>query len=844
MPPRSHQPPASLTCAEDVALWAEHLPLMVSCFGPDLRLLYCNAAYASWQGQSQKKLLGRPLADLLPEADRADVMLRTDRALQGEPQQYERHETRDGAERWIQVRLTPLRKDQNAANVEGLLCFMQDMTRQHAQDTRLDLLRASPGITFWELDLPSGMIHAEHDWLAPEDHQTPTVLSTAEWLDRVVAEDRAALQNAFTAIAAPDVSEQTVEVRFRRPDGGIVWTLTHGIVQQRGPGGVATRVFGITWDISELRHTPRQLERTEGRFRMLAELSSEWFWESDAQDVLTYITRSSRRSADTPLAEMDVTGSPIFQLYPGQEFSPEWAQLRFLMDERRDVRDLIVPFRYDIARALMWWRLDASPLIDEHGAFQGYRGVMRDVTSEHQAEERLQLAAYRDSLTGLANRALFEKHVEDAIQVTAKGQRFAVLFVNIDRFQQINDSLGHAVGDKVLVETAQRLVQLTRPHNTAARFSGDEFLVLARDVGSAQQAITLAEHFREALSMPMDLQGRQVQSGVSIGVALHPEHGATTSDLLHHADAAMHEAKTLGRNRATVFSAELQTRIERRLRLEEELRQAIDNQSFEVHLQPIWSRMQSVLLHDESATIQTLRKAYTISGFEALARWTRGNGERVSPGEFIPILTESGMLDSFGPVMLDIALRAFGRLRNECRFTGTLSYNVSPRQLRMGSCVSCVLGALQQHQIPADRLVMEMTENVEIEANPELRAIFDDLRENGVAIALDDFGVGYSNLGYLTHLPVTQIKIDRAIAAGVSSDRHKAAVARATITMAKTLDLEVVAEGVETAADLLWMERAGCPMIQGWLFTPGLNVQQAVNLLRELGPQPATCPVP
>ena len=306
------------------------------------------------------------------------------------------------------------------------------------------------------------------------------------------------------------------------------------------------------------------------------------------------------------------------------------------------------------------------------------------------------------------------------------------------------------------------------------------------------------------------------------------------AELLGRADAAMHESKALGRNRVESFSVALQSRIERRSQLEEELRAAIANRSFEVHFQPIWTRRQSVLLQDDSASVETLRRAYEISSFEALARWTRGNGERVQPGEFIPILADSGLLDDFGPVMMSIAMEGFSRLRNEQNFHGTMAYNVSPRQLHVSACVSCIADMAAQNRVPCDRIALELTENVEIEHNPDLLAVLDAFGQLGVQLSLDDFGVGYSNLGYLTRLPVSQIKIDRAIASGVSTDRFKAAIARATLTMAKTLNLEVVAEGVETVADLLWMERAGCPMIQGWVFARALNVQQALNLLREL----------
>ena len=808
---------------------------MAGCFDAQSRLLYCNTAYANWLGKTPGELLGQTLDQFTPQDTLCFITPHIAAVLGGQIAQYERqgHHTGRHAGRWLQVRLVPFPPSANGA-IPGYFCFMQDTTRLHASDTSLDLLRTSPGLTIWDLDLQSGQLHAEQNWLDEAHRHTPKTFTMPEWMGHVVPADLPALEQAIARISAPGGFVQTVETRFIRVDGSMVTTMNHGMVRERGPDGTATRILGLTWDITELRQTQHRLVRSESRFRMLAELSNEWFWESDPDGILTYITRSARRSGESPMSGLNLVGQNLGALYPGQEFSPEWAQLRFLMEEHEEVRDLVVPFRLGPDQALLWWRIDASPLIDHLGLFQGYRGVVRDVTKAHQDEEKLELAAYRDALTGLANRTLFEKHVEDAIAVTPPGQSFAVLFIDLDRFKLINDALGHAVGDRVLVETAQRLVQLARPNNTAARFGGDEFLILARDAHDAAQAMRMAMLVQDKLGEPMHYAERTLQTTASIGVAVFPQHGRTTAELLGRADAAMHESKVLGRNRVESFSVALQSRTERRSQLEEELRAAIANRRFEVHFQPIWSRKQSVLLHDESASLDTLRRAYDIAGVEALARWTRGNGERVQPDEFIAILADCGLLDSFGPVMMSIALEGFSRLRNEQGFEGTMAYNISPRQLHVNACVPCVREVAQSFNIPIDRLVLELTENVEIEHNPDLLAVLDEFRQLGVQLSLDDFGVGYSNLGYLTRLPVSQIKIDRAIASGVSSDRFKAAIARATLTMAKTLNLEVVAEGVETMADLLWMERAGCPMIQGWVFSRALNVQQSLNLLRDL----------
>ena len=432
---------------------------MTGCFDAQNRLLYCNTAYANWLGKTPAELLGKSLDALMPLETLASIAPHIAAVLRGEIAQYERqgHHAGRQSQRWLQVRLAPFPPDEHGV-ASGYFCFMQDTTRLHASDTSLDLLRTSPGLTVWELDLQSGQLHAEQNWLDEAHRHEPKTFTIPEWMGHVVPADLPALEQAIARISAPGGFVQTVETRFIRVDGSMVTTMNHGMVRERGPDGAATRIFGLTWDITELRQTQTRLHRSESRFRMLAELSNEWFWESDLNDVLTYITRSTRRASDLPMSGLNLLGQNLNALYPGQEFSPEWAQLRFLMEEHEEVRDLIVPFRLGPDQALLWWRIDASPMIDHLGLFQGYRGVVRDVTKAHQAEEKLELAAYRDALTGLSNRTLFEKHVEDAIGVTPPGQSFAVLFIDLDRFKLINDALGHAVGDKVLVETAQRLV--------------------------------------------------------------------------------------------------------------------------------------------------------------------------------------------------------------------------------------------------------------------------------------------------------------------------------------------------------------------------------------------------
>ncbi|MGC8703025.1 MAG: PAS domain-containing protein [Thiomonas sp.] len=340
--------------------------------------------------RNPEELLGKSLEDFTPHDALVAIAPQIAAVLRGQVVQYERQVYHAGRQMqgWLQVRLVPFPPDASGAT-PGYFCFMQDTTRLHASDTSLDLLRTSPGLTVWELDLQSGQLHAEQNWLDEAHRHEPKTFTIPEWMGHVVPADLPALEQAIARISAPDGFVQTVETRFIRADGSMVTTMNHGMVRERGPDGAATRIFGLTWDISELRQTQHRLVRSESRFRMLAELSSEWFWESDSNDVLTYITRSSRRAGDSPLASLNLIGRNLHALYPGQEFSPEWAQLRYLMEEHEEVRDLIVPFRLGPDQALLWWRIDAAPMIDHLGLYQGYRGVVRDVTKAHQDEEKL-----------------------------------------------------------------------------------------------------------------------------------------------------------------------------------------------------------------------------------------------------------------------------------------------------------------------------------------------------------------------------------------------------------------------------------------------------------------------
>jgi diguanylate cyclase (GGDEF)-like protein/PAS domain S-box-containing protein len=447
----------------------------------------------------------------------------------------------------------------------------------------------------------------------------------------------------------------------------------------------------------------------------------------------------------------------------------------------------------------------------------------RDVSQLKNAQAQIQHLAYHDPLTDLPNRALLMDRLSQQIALLKRHNlRGALLFLDLDHFKHINDSLGHPVGDSVLKIITARLEASVRMEDTVARLGGDEFVVLISGLEGTRAEVThqvreLADTLRELLAEPMFLDGQRLQVTPSIGVALIPDHGSTPADLLKRADIALYRAKDSGRNTTQLFHSTMQKAASERLRLENDLRLALARGEFSLHYQP-----------------QVDARDDRIIGAEALLRWQHPQLGAMAPTQFIQVLEESGMILEVGSWILDEACKAGGQLLRKGLIDQddfSMCVNISPRQFRQNDFVERVERSLRTHHLPARLLKLEITEGIVIQNLDDTIAKMRRLKKMGVSFAMDDFGTGYSSLTYLKRLPVDALKIDQSFVRDATTDPNDAEIIRAIVAMAYSLNLAVIAEGVEKPEQLRFLEQLDCHLYQGYLFSEPLPLEGFVQLL-------------
>ena len=459
----------------------------------------------------------------------------------------------------------------------------------------------------------------------------------------------------------------------------------------------------------------------------------------------------------------------------------------------------------------VWVQDEARVVSDPDGSvLQGY---LLDVTARHEAEEQLRHQAFHDALTGLANRALFTNRVEHALVLRSQLARaeVAVLFLDLDDFKGVNDTLGHAAGDTLLRGVGVRLRDSLSPSYTVARLGGDEFAVLIEEVAGAASAVDAAERIVATLQKPFEIEGREVFVSASVGIAL----GTVADDLLRAADVAMYRAKASGKAQYAMYMPTMAEDLVGRLELVAELRRA-RREEFVVHYQPLVDL-------DSGAVV----------GVEALVRWAHPTRGLIQPGEFIGLAEETGKIVEIGAWVLTEACAQVARWRFETSGAAdlNLNVNVSTRQVRPGVLVDAVRAALTESGLPPEALTLELTESVLARRHEELRAVLTDVAALGVRLALDDFGTGYSSLALLQDLPVHTLKVDRSFVSALDADAMRQGFVQAIVDLAKTLDVALVAEGMETAAETSELRRLGCRAGQGFHFAPPLGAEEVGALL-------------
>jgi diguanylate cyclase (GGDEF)-like protein len=441
----------------------------------------------------------------------------------------------------------------------------------------------------------------------------------------------------------------------------------------------------------------------------------------------------------------------------------------------------------------------------------GYRGTATDITTEIEAGRRAEYLAMHDGLTGLPNRVLLLERLEHAIaSVSRRRDMAALLLLDLDRFKDVNDTLGHPAGDRVLKEVAARLSACVREVDTVARIGGDEFAIVQVGINEAAEAQQLGRRILELFQAPLELDGHDALVTASIGVALIPTDASVPSKLLQLADIALYRAKEDGRNATRFFEPEMDARLQRRKAIERELRLALTRDQLELYYQPKIS-----LLNDQ------------LAGVEALVRWRHPERGLVLPGEFIGIAEETGLILQLGEWVLRSATRQAARWQDI-----QVSVNISPAQFRQPDLVEVVASALRDSGLPPHRLELEITESVLIQQPDAAAKLLDDLKHLGVRVAMDDFGTGYSSLSYLQSLPLNKVKIDRSFLEDLETGERALVLLRGVAKLSADLGLEVTVEGIETGEQLaLISAEDSITEVQGWLFAPALPSKEISVLL-------------
>lgn len=563
--------------------------------------------------------------------------------------------------------------------------------------------------------------------------------------------------------------------------------------------GRFTGYRGVGRNITQRKRTKRSLREIVERFRSLTELSSDWYWEMDAELRFTYVSEGIRKVRG--VAPETLIGKRRWDSKDIVGGDEEMAQHRGTMEAHLPFRDFVLA-RTNADGRITYVSHTGRPIFDDKGVFRGYRGVARDITARVQAEEDLARMAHYDSLTGLPNRTLLQDRLKRAMARADRSQTLlAVLFLDLDQFKEVNDSLGHATGDAVLKEAALRLESCVRLTDTVARLGGDEFTILLEDVRSVDEISRIAAKLLAAISGRAEVAGHELHLSTSIGATVYPldDHDADT--LLRNADLAMYHAKQEGRNNVQFFARDMSERTEKRVDLLARLRGAIARDELLLHYQP-----------------QVDVRSGSITGVEALLRWNDPERGLVPPMHFIPLAEDTGLIIAIGEWVLREACAQAKRWLDAGLGPLTMAVNLSPRQFRQKNLVQMVAAILAEAGLPPDCLELEITEGTMMHRAEEAAVGLRALLALGVQISLDDFGTGYSSLAYLHRFPVNTLKVDQSFVRDIRSDRDDAAIVSTVLSLARQMGLKSLAEGVETEAQLSFLRTRGCDSYQGYLF--------------------------
>jgi diguanylate cyclase (GGDEF)-like protein/PAS domain S-box-containing protein len=811
---------AAVVESSDDAITTETLDGVFTSWNPGAEALF---------GYPAAEMIGQSVARLYPPDLRDELPSILERLRRGERVAHygTRRLRKDGTIAHVSLSIFPIRdKD---GKVVAISKIARDIRRQRAaeealrlSEERYRLVNCATNDIVWDWDLPTDCLFWSDSFYKvfgymPEN----TPASTAFWSGCIHPDDRDRVMTTLHQALDGGAESWSAEYRLRRADGAYAIVFDRGFVA-RDATGKAVRMIGAMQDISDRRRAEEQLRTNEEFLRRIIESSADCIKTLDLDGRLLWMNPCGLRL-------MEIRD---FSAVRNMQWLNVWCN-----ETRNRAREAIAAaksgavgsfegFCPTMGGVLKWWHVIITPILGADGMPERLLCVSRDVTDRHRAEERLAFASTHDGLTSLPNRAFISERIAGCIRRAQAdpGFKYAVLFLDLDRFKLINDSLGHAAGDQLIRRVAERLQGClptddaggTTPGAVVARLGGDEFTILLEGPALVTEVTSLAERIVHAMAQPFDIDGRELFTSTSVGVALGTPTHSAPDELLRDADAAMYRAKSDGKGRCALFDVQMHQAAVDRLRLETELRHAIDRDELHLHYQPIVS-LTSGHLH----------------GFEALLRWSR-NGTLVSPADFIPVAEDTGMIIPIGRWVLEQGCRQLAVWQSRYGRPLSLSVNVSRKQFADAGLVPHLQRVLSETGIAPASLKVEITESAMTADSNEAREILLRMKAAGVRLAMDDFGTGYSSLSCLRNFPIDVLKIDRSFIHGLEGQRDAAAVVDSIVGLAHNLGMSVVAEGLETPDQVAFLQGCDCDFGQGFYFAAPLSREAAEGLLQGL----------
>ena len=823
-------PPAGDITPETAGDWLSMLA-RVTGYGVTLtdvqrRIVWANEAFTQLTGYGPDEYLGRTPGEVLRlETDPATskLIIESFRAARG--LRFEILVRRkDNRQWWIDTDVRPLHDGQG--NHKGWVCIHTDVTSEvlkrealRRNESRAQMMIQGGKIGTWEWDPRNDFIETNSVYMTmlgyPPDDCRPSV----EWMSQLChPDDLETCDRQIKDLLCRGGERFSGHVRLRARDGSWRWVFSSGGVLERGADGVPTRIFCVMFDVTEHKLADEQSRVASERLALIAQnvpgMIFQWRLTAEGKAEFLYVSPGVRTVYGLcPEALLKDGGALLSVTHP-----QDLERVRLAMHRSAATLE---PWHIEhrVVRSdgtITWAAGEALPRREKDGSMH-WDGYVSDVTAGKVSEQRISFLAYHDGLTGLVNRLGLRSRLDDMLlQSSVPGAALAVMMIDLDRFKHVNDTLGHDVGDELLVEVGRRLRASVRHCDVVARLGGDEFVLVLDSLTEEKQAVAAVQKVFRQLRGTFELSERTVYTTCSIGISRFPKDGADSATLLKYADLAMYDAKAQGGDSYRLFDDTMRPGTDR-LSLEVELREALERNQLDVHYQP---------------RIDTITGRPT--AVEALLRWRHPTRGVVPPALFIPIAEETGLIESIGQWVLERACQDLRAWLDQGGEPLRVSVNLSPVQFTREELPERVAAVLEASRLPSEFLELEITETVAMRSPEQAARHLARLRTLGVSLAVDDFGTGHSSLSRLKLLNVDCVKIDRSLVEDCTADPHDAALCRAAIALGLALGLEVVAEGVETQAQRQFLAQEHCSTIQGYLVATPMPAAEAFSFLQSL----------